>query len=203
MRLCVVNLVEAVWKRLSFIIRQFFCFSNTLNKQEYLRFMNKKSTTRRKRKKKGKILVKNWMENNFFKFKRWDGISYIFLYICIPVVITGVSLSELSNNNVSIIYCYISIFISALNGLYDAANRWDNDGSSVINLKVFIIGLVNMIIGMYCIYVVLCIAISGNINCRHDCILLTYFVTIIIAMIDALCCFARNIAVQDIMKEEM
>lgn len=142
-------------------------------------------------------IYENWIKNNIFTFKKGDGVAYLILYILIPVTITAVSLSVLPKDSISIIYCYITILINALNSMYDVSNRWNSGKKTVNNSKLFIILLSDLVVAGYCGYVVLNILISKNIGCRVDWIFLVYFFTVVVAIVDIGACFAYDMALRD------
>jgi len=139
----------------------------------------------------------SWINANIFNFRKGDSIAYLSLYIVIPVIITWISLQVLPMDNISIIYCYLTILISSLNSIYDSANRWNSATRSVYNLKLFIIMLSNLIITIYCFYVVMYILISQSTNCRCDWILFSYIFAIIISLVDAINCFTNDIIIHE------
>ena len=56
--------------------------------------------------------MRNSIENNIFHCSKGDGVAYLVLYIIIPVLITTLSLANMSKTDkVAEIYCYISIMI--------------------------------------------------------------------------------------------
>lgn len=146
---------------------------------------------------------KNWMANNIYRRKKGDGVAYFTLYIIIPIIITAVSLSVLASDNVSILYCYVTILISALNSIYDGANRWDNSEKSILNTKLFIVMAVDTLVAIYCAYVILYIMISDKANCRFDWILLVYAITFLISLVDTIGCFIPHLALFGYMKKEV
>lgn len=149
------------------------------------------------------LIFDNWIQNNIFGFRKGDGSAYLTLYIIIPVIMTVVSLSSLPRDNVSIIYCYVTIFISAVNGIYDGALRWDASKKSIYNAKILLIFISNMIVAVYCMYVFLYILIQRNTGCRMDYILLIYILTITVAFFDVVSCFMRGVAWTDCLKREV
>lgn len=139
----------------------------------------------------------SWINANIFNFRKGDSIAYLSLYIVIPVIITWISLQVLPMDNISIIYCYLTILISSLNSIYDSANRWNSATRSIYNLKLFIIMLSNLIIIIYCFYVVMYILISQSTNCRCDWILFSYIFATIISLVDAISCFTNDIIIHE------
>lgn len=142
----------------------------------------------------------SWMDVNIFEFKKGDGIAYVVLYIIIPVVVTAVSLSALPEDDTSIMYCYVTILISALNGMYDGANRWQSSQRTVRNTKIFIIFISNIVVSIYCFVIIMCILITKSINYRQDKILLVYFGAVIVSLYDAVSCFASEMALRSYIK---
>lgn len=147
-----------------------------------------------KKEKKGTNLMDCWINENIFGRKKLDGAAYFALYIIIPIVITSITLMTLTDDSNSIIYCYMSIFISAINCIYDAMNRWKFDMKCILNTKLFIIIICNVIIIVYCIISVFYILMSKGASIRCDWLLLFYIVGAIVAVIDILVCFADNMA---------
>lgn len=145
-------------------------------------------------KKKVSLLVRNWRKENIYNFNNLDSFLYFVLYIVIPVIITSASLNALNNDGIAVVYCYITILISALNGIYDSINRWNSGIRSIRNTKLFIIIASNTVIGIYCTYVILNILINPNWNCRMDYILLVYFFTIVISLSDVCACVSKEIS---------
>lgn len=142
-------------------------------------------------------VVESWMRENIYDFRKGDGTAYFVLYILIPVIITIVSLSELKGDGISVVYCYITILISALNGIYDGANRWKGNKKSVHNTKIFIILGANTFVAVYCVYVVMYILITKNLKCRFDWMLLAYFFSIAVSFADIIACFLKEMTLQN------
>lgn len=44
-----------------------------------------------------------WINENIFQMRKADGVAYLILYVAIPIIITCVTLMNLSNDNISII----------------------------------------------------------------------------------------------------
>jgi len=145
-------------------------------------------------KEKISLLVKSWRKENIYNFNNLDSSLYFVLYIVIPIIITFASLNALNNDDNAIVYCYVTILISTLNGVYDSINRWKSGIKSIHNTKLFIIIVSNAVIGIYCTYVIVNILINPNWNCRMDCILLVYFFTIVVALSDICACVSREMA---------
>lgn len=143
-----------------------------------------------------KRIIEILVNENIFEDKKGDGIAYNVLYIIIPVIVTVVSLKATFEDDKSIIYCYMTIMISASNGIYDAVNRWHAEEKSIRNTKLFGIGISNGIVSVYCLSVIMGILIAKQI-CRCDKILYVYGWTIIVSMCDAVSCFADNLLLID------
>ena len=135
-----------------------------------------------------------WINENIFQMRKADGVAYLILYVAIPIIITCVTLMNLSNDNISIIYCYITISISAVNSIYDAMNRWKFDKKCVLNTKLFIIMLSNSIIFIYCLIAIFHVLVSKDASKRCDWFLLSYIIGSLVAVIDTFNCFADNMA---------
>lgn len=142
-------------------------------------------------------IVENWVRENIYDFRKGDGAAYFVLYILIPVIITIVSLSELQEDGISIVYCYITILISALNSIYDGANRWKENKKSVHNTKIFVILGSNSVVVVYCIYIIMYILITSNVKCRFDWILLVYFFSVAVSLADIIACFSKEMTLQN------
>lgn len=141
--------------------------------------------------------MRNSIENNIFHCSKGDGVAYLVLYIIIPVLITTLSLANMSKTDkVAEIYCYISIMISAFNCIYDGANRWDK-GKSIRNTKIFLIHMCNGIIALYCIAEVLQMTLLGNVLFENEYIFLIYFIAIAIALHDIYMCFGQDLVWKD------
>lgn len=148
--------------------------------------------------KRGKIqnFLSLWINENIFNSKKGDGIAYTVLYIIVPVVVTAVSLSALPEDDISIIYCYMTILISALNGIYDGWGRWNIGQKSIRNTKLFIILLSNAVVSIYCFVIIMYILIAKSTSYRHDWILLAYSIAIIVSLYDVFGCFARDMVLR-------
>lgn len=139
-----------------------------------------------------------WRQRNIFAQSKVDGLSYFFLYVVIPVAITYISLSTFSNNTVSAAYCYVTIFVSALNCIYDAANRWIPKEKTIRNTKLFFVIASSGIIMIYCIYIISSTLITNRVAPRCDGILLVYGLTVIIALIDLIGCAFPEMALKEL-----
>ena len=144
---------------------------------------------------KAKAIVFSWTHNNIYNHRLTDCMLYLILYIIIPIIITGVSLYSLDNSVAPAVYCYLTIFISAANCIYDAINRWKHDEKSVINTKIVIIILFTGIVFVYCIFEIISILILEKVEFRFDCFLWAYFGAVIVVLIDIASCFAKNLAI--------
>lgn len=137
--------------------------------------------------------MRNSIENNIFCCKKGDGVAYLVLYIIIPVLITALSLANMSKTDkMAEIYCYITIMISAFNCIYDGANRWDK-GKSIRNTKIFLIHMCNGIIALYCIAEILQMTLLGNALFENEHIFLIYFIAVAIALHDIYMCFGQDL----------
>ena len=153
--------------------------------------------------KKMDIFFAEWIKYSIFDFKKGDGAAYIVFYVMIPVIVTIISLKALPGDDISIIYCYMTILISAFNSIYDSANRWNSEKKSLKNVKIFAIIFSNVCVVAYCIYVILYILIAKDTTCRLDWVLLVYLIAIAVAVFDAFSCFARDMALQACIKKEV
>lgn len=134
--------------------------------------------------------------HNIFDSKNTDAALYLAFYLFFPIAITAISLWTFPDNVVSGIYCYVTILVSALNGIYDATNRWNGAVKSIRNTKVFIIFLSNGIVAAYCICVIL-FALLQNRICRCDWLLLAYMGTCVVSVVDFSAAISKNIALRE------
>lgn len=137
----------------------------------------------------------NWVQGNIYGHKKLDGILYFIFYIIIPVVITAWSLYAFPSDIAAGVYCYLTIFISALNCLYDAINRWQGV-KSIVNVKLIIMIISITIVGIYCFAVILGMLLTKSIAHRVDGVLCVYFVIVVVAMSDLFCCFASDLTMR-------
>ena len=145
-------------------------------------------------KQNGESFFVNQLRFNIFQHRKWDGIAYTVLYIIIPVIITIVTLLNINDSERALAYCYVTIFISIANCIYDASGRWQKK-QPVLNRKLAIIIGINALIGLYCIFEVLMILGVGNTTYRCDWILAIYLVVIIVAFIECVLCFNEDLAI--------
>lgn len=144
-----------------------------------------------------KTIFKAWIHNNIYNHRKIDGTMYFVFYIFIPIVVTGLSLYAFPDDTPSAVYCYVTILISALNCGYDAANRWKIQEKSIVNTKLFFVVIPVAIISCYCIFEILSILILKKTNMRFDGVLYVYFLTVIITLIDIVCCFAKDMSLRN------
>ncbi len=137
------------------------------------------------------------MNSNIFSFKLGDATAYLIFYIVILVMVTYISLRVQSADIVSRTYCYVTILISVLNGIYDAANRWKRGIKCRCNTKLFVIFLSNGIIILYCLYIIFYVLIIHKIGYRFDAILLAYLGTCSVAIWDAAAVFLKDMSLKD------
>lgn len=151
-----------------------------------------------------KRCIERWLavSDNIFNSKNSDAVLYLVFYLFIPIVITYISLRTFSDNIVSGIYCYVTILVSALNGIYDATNRWDGTAKSVRNTKIFMIFLSNGVVAAYCVFVVLSVLISQSMVCRCDWILLAYGGTCLVSMWDFVGAVSKNLAIREVVNAD-
>lgn len=88
------------------------------------------------------------------------------------------------------------------NCAYDAANRWKPGKKTVINTKLFIMLIPIIIISIYCLIEILYISITAQTDFRIDGLLCVYFLTIFVALIDIVSCFAQEMALRDCISKE-
>jgi len=125
-----------------------------------------------------------------------DATAYMVFYVVIPIIITFISLRVLTTDLVSGIYCYVTILVSVLNGIYDGANRWRSGIRSRRNAKIFAIWIFNGIVAVYCIYVILSVLIIKKTDCRNDYILLSYIGTCFVAIWDFVASFLKGVTLK-------
>ncbi len=149
----------------------------------------------------------DWVQGNIYNFRKHDGALYFVFYIIIPVIVTAWSLYALPDDSVAGAYCYLTILISALNCLYDAVNRWQ-DERSVINVKLAIMMASVAIVAIYCFAVLVGILVTAAANpeapsaLRADAFFCVYFGTIMIALFDFGCCFVSAFPIRKYTKIE-
>lgn len=129
---------------------------------------------------------------NIFQSQKVDGAVYLLLYIVIPVAITYISLKTFRGSNNTAIYCYVTILVSALNSIYDAASRWIPKQKTLKNGKLFLIMFSSAIIAFYCIYITLTMLITNKLD-RCDYILLFYAIAVTVALVDLLTCILKEV----------
>lgn len=134
-----------------------------------------------------------WHKENIFNFKKADGVAYLIFYIIIPCLVTVFSLLDYPSDSNARIYCYVSILISALNCIYDAFNRWVNNQKTLKNGKLFFMMIGASIIVIYCFFIIFSMLLIDNADYRQDSFLLAYFLVIVIAISDIVCCFTKEI----------
>jgi len=141
-----------------------------------------------------KNFFKNYIvvENNIYSTNKMDAVLYLAVYVAVPVIVTLVGLLNGLQDPMDSIYWYISIIITTIGVLYDCYGRWDANEKSIKNTKIFLIGLSAAIILVYSFFEIVCI--SQGLEHRDDRLLLTYALLGIIAIIDLMICFCRNMA---------
>lgn len=133
----------------------------------------------------------NWVTGNIYSYKKVDAVLYIVFYILIPVTITAWSLYAFPSDLATGVYCYLTILISASNCFYDALNRWKDD-NSIVKAKLIIMIISICVVGVYCFVIIMGMLITSSTNMRYDLFLCTYFITIIIALFDSVCCIFKE-----------
>lgn len=140
--------------------------------------------------------------SNIFGFRMGDATAYLAFYIVIPIVVTYISLGVLSPDAVSGAYCYMTILVSVLNGIYDAGNRWNVGTRCKRNTKLFVICLSNSIVAVYCLCIIFCVLIMHRLGSRYDWILLAYLGTCFVAIWDIAASFLKDMSLQDTIMEK-
>lgn len=133
-----------------------------------------------------------------FNFRKGDAGAYMALYIVLPILITSLSI-KYPADNIATVYCYLTIFVSAVNGIYDAANRWV--GRTFRNFKLFIIIVGCAAVCIYTAYVIFSLLITKAVT-KFDGILFVYLLVLLIALPDFIACFAKDIAYKDCVEIE-
>lgn len=126
---------------------------------------------------------------NIFCLNKGDGGAYFVLYLVIPVLITFIGLCDTISEGLPAVHFYVTILISAANCIYDAANRWDKDGKTVKNTKLFLVIASTTVVGIYSLAEALYMLITQNKPMRWDFVLVVYFVTVFVALTDIITCF--------------
>lgn len=135
----------------------------------------------------------NWYRNNIFDFRKADACAYLVLYVMLPVIITWLSVNHMSDKFEGA-YCYLTVFVSASNTIYDAFNRWMEKG--IRNLKLSIILLGCAVIAGYSLYVVCTILITKSFA-KCDWFFLSYVLVLIVALPDVISCFIKDVACRE------
>lgn len=138
-------------------------------------------------------MIRVWVSENIFNLKKGDGTAYLVFYIIVPVIVTLISLNTLPENGSAVVYSYTTILISAMNCIYDAGNRWSGQ-KGVRNIKLGLIILSSGIIVVYCISIIFLMLATNNTSFRFDWIFLVYILTIIVGVMDVVCCFTADMA---------
>lgn len=146
-------------------------------------------------------LMQSWNRCNIFNYNKLDASLYMIFYLVIPILITSISIYTTLSEVVALAYCYLSILISALNGIYDAINRWKSFIKTVHNTKILLIILANGAVCVYCLYIVLYTLMKNKIPARCDLFLLAYLVTIVISAWDFWNCIANELALKEYYEE--
>lgn len=133
------------------------------------------------------------MTNNIFNSKMGDATAYLVFYVIIPILITFMSLRVFPTDLVSGVYCYVTILVSLLNGIYDGANRWCSGVKSRRNAKILAIFIFNGIVAVYCLYIIFSVLIMEKMDCRNDCILFFYVGTCLVAGWDFVVSFLKDV----------
>lgn len=136
------------------------------------------------------------MSDNIFDSRMGDATAYLVFYVVIPVVITFVSLRVFPTDLTSGVYCYVTILVNVLNGIYDGSGRWLSGTKSRRNAKIFAIFIFDGIVAVYCLYVVFSVLIMNKIDCRNDCILFSYVGTCCVASWDFVASFLKDVTLK-------
>ena len=145
--------------------------------------------------KNGEKFSVNLFRFNIFQHRKWDAIMYFALYIVVPVFVTIVTLLSIQNSERALAYCYVTIFISVANCIYDALGRCIKK-QPFLNRKLAIIIVINTLIASYCVFEIFMILGGGKTTYRFDWILAIYPVAIIVALVDFVLCFIEDLAIK-------
>ena len=133
-----------------------------------------------------------WAKNNIFDLRLGDAVAYLVFYILLPISITCISLNTVGSDNISTTYFYTTILVSALNCVYDGANR-RVEMKSLRNLKVIAVCISGGLVSAYCIIEILYILITKTTCARWDYALFSYAFVVIIGVIDFGFCCSKNV----------
>jgi len=136
------------------------------------------------------------VSNNIFNSRRGDATAYLVFYVVIPIIITVISLHIFPTDLISGVYCYVTILVSVLNGIYDGANRWYSGVKSRRNAKILVILVSNGIVSIYCLYVIFSVLIMKKMDCRNDFILFFYGGTCVVAGWDIIASFLKDVTLK-------
>ena len=145
--------------------------------------------------KHGEKFSVNLFRFNIFQYRKGDGVAYTFFYIVFPVIMTLVSLLNVKDSELAMAYCYLSIFISIGNCIYDASGRCKKN-QPILNRKLAFVIVINVIIGLYCLFEIIMILNSGNTAYRRDWILAFYLLAVIVPLVDCFLCFYGDLAIK-------
>lgn len=145
-------------------------------------------------------IIEGLIDHNIFGFKKADGVAYLVFYVGIPVAMTLINLSIFPADDLSGLYFYVTILVSALNCIYDAGNRWVPGKRALKNTKLFWMMFFTGIVAVYCAVVILRTLIEHNGLYRCDCFLLAYIVVVVISAVDSFNCFSVEMAWGDCVK---
>ena len=137
-------------------------------------------------------MLKKYIMHNIFT-DVGDGVMYLICYVFIPITVTAFSFIATNDQTTTIMYLYITIFISALGSIYDMTSRYKQTKESMLRFKLTILVTPAVIIGAYCAVVILGILITDSIQYRCDGILYVYVVTTMIAVADFIVVLLKNI----------
>lgn len=147
---------------------------------------------------------KMWWKYNIFDFRLGDSIAYFCLYILVPVIITTVSIMDISDSPAPAAYCYLSILVSALNSIYDNFLRWTpKDEPTFKNAKLLCLLIPNLVVGAYCLIEVFVILATQSVIIRFDVLLLVYAISIFVAAGDFIHCVIKRVVEMCCIKELM
>ncbi len=90
-----------------------------------------------------------WLEANIFSLNLGDAIAYFIFYILFPVVITCASLIP-KQENITLVYSYLTVMISTMGIIYDAIGRISN--LKMNKFKISIMISLNAILTIYCFF---------------------------------------------------
>lgn len=142
--------------------------------------------------------VYDWAASNIFRFKRWDGIAYAIFYLIIPVALT-VAGKVTSKDALAIANFHLSVIINALNCIYDAFGRWD-DNMPVKKCKLIVIIGSCVVLFVYSMLRLVVTLVGDAFAFSYDGILYLYLPAVVVGFIDIIALAGRTEALKEMTK---